>query len=117
MIVEDHVDMRRMLNNMVASCFTESVEIIECESGEEAVEQYMLTKPNCVLMDFQLTKMNGLEATKLIFERDSQATIIFVTSYDSPSLRKKAEDLCILGFISKNNLSALTQLLQTLSPK
>ncbi|MFY0683876.1 MAG: response regulator transcription factor [Balneola sp.] len=115
MIVEDHTSMRRILNAIVSISFTESVDVIECENAEEGVEQYMATKPDCILMDFELPNMNGLEATKKILEKDSNAKIIFVTSYDSPSFRQKVESLPVLGLISKDNLSEVIPILSSLS--
>lgn len=115
MIVEDHASMRRILHAIVSISFNDSVDIIECENAEDGVDQYVLTKPDCVLMDFELPNMNGLEATKKILEIDSNAKIIFVTSYDSPSFRQKVEDLSVLGLISKDNLSEVIPILSSLS--
>ncbi|MGM0588505.1 MAG: response regulator [Bacteroidota bacterium] len=114
LIVEDHSDMRRMIKKMVALIFTETVEFIECESGEEAVILYGQHQPNCVLMDIQLKDLNGLEATKQIIDLDRNAQIIMVTSCDSPIVRAKAQDLSVASFVSKDNLFALKTSLQTI---
>lgn len=117
MIVDDHADMRRMLKTMLGVALTESFEIIECESGEEAVKEYPRQNPDCVLMDFEMHQMNGFQATKLIIDHDQKAQIIIVTGYDTPSMRRKADKLPIQGFVSKENLAELTPILQTLSIK
>lgn len=88
MIVDDHAGMRRVLKHMLLFAIKEPVEIIECESGEEAVIEYGLNHPDCVLMDFELRKMNGFEATHLIYKEDKNAKIVIVTSYNSPSMKK-----------------------------
>ena len=56
MIVDDHADMRRMLKSFLVLVLSEPFEIIECESGEQAVSEYALQHPDCVLMDFELKK-------------------------------------------------------------
>lgn len=117
MIVDDHTEMRRMLKNMVGIALAEPFEVIECESGEEAVKQYKLQKPDCVLMDFEMNQMNGFQATKIIHDHDQKAQVVIVTGYDSPSMRRKAKNLSIQGFVSKENLGELTPILQTLSIK
>jgi CheY-like chemotaxis protein len=61
MIVDDHAAMRRVLINVVSLSRIEPLDFIECESGEEAVHQYDLQHPDCVLMDVQL-KVNGFRS-------------------------------------------------------
>lgn len=117
MIVEDHTDMRKILKALVMGMTTEGVEIIEYESGEEAVLNYKTHHPDYVLMDIQLKKMNGFEATKKIYEEDDKAKIIFVSSHDSLQFRKKADALHALGFVSKDQLSGINPLFQTLKKK
>lgn len=114
MIVEDHADMRKILKTVVNGLAMDTLEIIECETGEEAVSSYKIHNPDCVLMDIQLKKMNGFEATKKIYEQDDKAKIIFVSSYDSLQFRKKADALHALGFVSKDQLSGINPLFQTI---
>jgi len=115
MIVEDHSDMRRLLKNIVTLSLSETVVFTECESGEEAVDTYLEQRPDCVLMDFRLGAMNGLEATEQIILQDAGAHVILVTSHDSPSLRSRTEGSPLKAFISKDDLSKLIPLLQTLT--
>jgi DNA-binding NarL/FixJ family response regulator len=123
MIVDDHAGMRRLLGNILTLGYKDlmvgknALELVECESGEEAIEQYFKTKPDFVLMDYQLTNMNGIQATECILEKDARAKVLFVTSYDSPSLRKKIKHLSTLGFISKKDLSGIIPLLSSQNHK
>ncbi|MBO6587364.1 MAG: response regulator transcription factor [Gracilimonas sp.] len=119
MIVDDHAAMRRLLGNILTLGYKDfsngkhTLELVECESGEEAIEQFPKTRPDVILMDFQLTKMNGIEAAEAILQQDSSAKILFVTSYNSSSLRDKARHLSTLGFMSKNNLSDIMPMLSS----
>lgn len=115
MIVDDHEGMRRVLKSILTRAISEPFHLIECESGEQAVTEYTAQLPDCVLMDFELNAMNGLEATKIIIEKDINAKIIIVTGYDSAVLRRKAEDLNVQGLVSKEHLSELTPILQNIS--
>ncbi|HBX67487.1 MAG: hypothetical protein CL670_00010 [Balneola sp.] len=123
MIVDDHAGMRRLLGNILTLGYKDfliskdTLELVECESGEEAIEQYSKTKPDFVLMDYQLTNMNGIQTTECILEKDARAKIIFVTSYDSPSLRKRIKHLSTLGFISKKDLSGIIPMLSSQNHK
>lgn len=115
MIVEDHADMKRMLNNIVSSSFTEPPEIIECGDGNESVAAYVAHQPDYVLMDLQLKTMNGFQAIEKIYEKDANAKVIIVTSFDTPLFRQRAEELKTKGFVSKDKLTDLNQLLHNIT--
>ncbi len=107
MIVDDHSDMRKMLRSVVETKLGPSTEFIECDNGEEAVLLYDEEHPNYVLMDVQLKRMNGFEATERIFDHDPNARVIFVSSHNTSAFRLKALTLKADGFVSKDNLSEL----------
>lgn len=111
MIVEDHPDMRRMLKSIVAMAAQEPVEVFECVDGDEAVRTYDAVHPDHVLMDVQLGSMNGFMTTERIREVHPEASVIFVTSHNTSAYRTKAKLLNATGFVSKDNLSELDQLL------
>ncbi len=115
MIVDDHADMRRVLRSIVSFSAVKPTEIIECESGEAAVGKYIVHHPDCVLMDVELKDMNGFEATERIYTQDSNANVVIVTSYDTPAFRARAERLHVKGFISKDKLSDIKQILQNIT--
>lgn len=60
-----------------------NVEIASC--SEEAFERYEINKPDLILMDIQLPKMNGIEITKIIRDKESKnlerTVIIALTAY------------------------------------
>ena len=114
MIVDDHVDMRRILNIIISNSFSMPLDILECESGEEAVLKYNEYTPDVVFMDIELKKMDGFEATALIREQDSKANIIFVSSNDTSNFKEKAKELNAIGFISKSNLLEIAPVLSSL---
>ena len=115
MIVDDHAAMRRMLRTVVSILSAKSLEIIECESGEEAVEQYLIQRPDCILMDLELKKMNGFDTTEEILKINPKANIIIVTANDTPSFRARAEKLHTQGYILKDRLFDLIEVLQTIT--
>lgn len=111
MIVDDHADMRRVLRDTVKNSFSEVIEITEYETGENAIEDYPTLKPDWVLMDIELKSMSGFEVSEAILSLDKSAKIIIVTSYETPFFRRKAKQLNTYGFVCKDNLSNLQQLL------
>jgi DNA-binding NarL/FixJ family response regulator len=114
MIVDDHSAMRRVLKQLLHMSYSDNVEIKECESGEEAIEEYQTFLPDYILMDYQLKRINGLQTAQIISQKAPDANVILVTSYDSVYLRNKAFQLNLRGFVSKENLS---QLIEFITPQ
>ena len=110
MIVDDHAGMRRVLRNYISLSGNE-LEFVECESGEKAIADYMDHKPDWVLTDIELKSMSGFDVIEEIQAQDPSANLIIVTSYHTPTFRRKAKRLNIRGFVCKDDLNDLNQLL------
>lgn len=115
MIVDDHVDIRKVLKSILTKSLTPMPKVFEYDSGEEAVAAYEVQRPDYVLMDIELQIMDGFEAAKKIYALDPLAKIIMVTSYDTSAFRAKAERMKVKGYISKDSLSEITPLLNSLA--
>lgn len=60
----------------------ETFEVIgEAFTGEEAVEQSLLLKPDIVIMDIRMPGMSGIEACREIKQNNPAANVIMLTSY------------------------------------
>ena len=109
LIVEDNPAMRRMMRRMVADLANE---IRECGDGAEALEAYRELQPDWVLMDLQMPRVGGLEATRRIRADFPDAQIIIVTQYDDPHWRTAATEAGACGYVLKGNLLDLRRLLE-----
>lgn len=63
LVVEDNADLRDLLTMVIRRL---GHEVAIAITGEEAVERASAMKPDLILMDIRLPKLNGLEATKQI---------------------------------------------------
>jgi DNA-binding NarL/FixJ family response regulator len=86
---------------------------MECSDGSEAVTAFSSFHPDVLLMDVEMKEMDGFTAAEKILAQDPNAKIIFVTSHNTSAFRIKAKQLRSTGFITKENLSELTQLLHS----
>ena len=61
-------------------------DVVEASDGQQAVEVTVQERPDLILMDLSLPKLDGLAATRLIRQhRDvSKIPIIAVSAHDSP---------------------------------
>lgn len=81
MIVDDHPVWRRGLKNIID--FENDLEVVaECQDGEDALRLARDLRPDIILLDVNLPKLNGLQiATRLKSERN-EAHVIMLTGYD-----------------------------------
>jgi two-component system cell cycle response regulator DivK len=89
LVVEDQEDNRQIIRDMLTAA---DYEIIEAESGEEALAAVAKQRPDLILMDTQLPGMDGYETTRRIKADPAlcSITIIAVTSYALSGEEQKA---------------------------
>jgi len=82
-IVDDEAPARSILREYLEQ--QPGIEIVaECANGFEAVQTVANIKPDLLLLDVQMPKLDGFEVLELI-ERD--VAVIFVTAYDQYALK------------------------------
>lgn len=82
LVVDDHALLRTGVANIInqeADLFV----IGEAANGVEAVAAYDRYRPDVTLLDLRMPEMEGAEAVRQIRERDAQARIIILTTYDT----------------------------------
>jgi DNA-binding NarL/FixJ family response regulator len=84
LLVEDHPMFRDGLARILES--VEGFDVVgEAVTGEEAVQLAQQLKPNIILMDLNLPKMSGIEATKQIIQDQPNIGVLVLTMYDDDS--------------------------------
>ena len=73
----------------------------EAADGVEAVEKFELLRPDVVVLDITMPRMNGLEAMKRIFEIDPEARIVICSALGQQKLILEAIRAGVCDFIVK----------------
>lgn len=73
----------------------------EASNGQEAVELYQNNRPDVVLMDITMPKMDGLAALKQILKFDPEAKVIMCSALGQQTLIVQALQLGAKDFIVK----------------
>ena len=73
----------------------------EARSGEDALRLCAELQPDVVLMDVQLPRMNGVEATRVIREAHPNVQVLVYTSFVEDSLVQEAIQAGAVGYLSK----------------
>ena len=100
LVVEDQADNRRILRDLLVNA---GCELIEAESGEEALKAVETRQPDLILMDIQLPVMDGYEATRRIKSNPGmkEIPIIAVTSYALSGDEGKARAAGCNAYVTK----------------
>ncbi|MDQ6808191.1 MAG: response regulator transcription factor [Verrucomicrobiota bacterium] len=77
LVADDQKDVGTSLAALVQSCGHEVVLVVG--SGIEAIQAYTRLKPDIVLMDFSMPRLNGATACRMILSKDPAAKIVIVT--------------------------------------
>lgn len=80
LIADDHALLRVGLNTML-SAQPDMTVVGEASDGAEAVRQAEKLKPDVIVMDLMMPKLDGAEATRRITESLPETKIIILTSY------------------------------------
>ena len=99
LVVDDSLIARKFIKRILQN--TQHEVVGEAENGEQAIEQYKLTKPDIITMDIDMPVMDGIESSRNIFHIDPNARIILVTAHEQNDLVIQAKEINVNHFINK----------------
>lgn len=76
--------------------------IVEAANGEEALQAYQADKPDWVLLDINMPRMDGMETLRKLKEIDPDCVVIMLTSLANREAVERALELGAAGYIRKD---------------
>jgi PAS domain S-box-containing protein len=111
LIADDHAMVRTGVRALLSS--QSSFQVCgEAVDGMDAVEKAKGLRPDLIVMDISMPKLNGLEATRQIRNILPQTAVVMLSQHDSGEMVRLAVKAGALGFVVKSSIS--TDLLSAL---
>jgi DNA-binding NarL/FixJ family response regulator len=102
--VDDHRLMREGIAKIV-DVQPDMKVVAEASNGENAVTQFLASRPDVTLMDLQLPLKSGPDATRRIRELDGDARVIVLTMYRGDEDIHRAFQAGAMGYVLKDTIS------------
>lgn len=114
MVVDDAAFMRATLREILTNNGFEVS--AEASNGSEAIKQYSIFKPDCVLMDITMPEMDGLQALDKIVKHDPDASVIMCSAVGQQqnvmeAIAKGAKDFVVKPFKPERVIEAINKVL------
>lgn len=98
LVVDDSKFMRMLLGDLLSR---NGFDVLEAESGEEALQIYRKEKPDLVTLDILMPGRDGIETVGDLREEDPKARIVMVTALGMEDYIQRALEAGADGFILK----------------
>ena len=98
LIVDDEKNVRMMYR---AALETEGFEVVEAESGAQAVEDFAKAKFDVAVLDLRMPEMDGLELLQAMRDKNIRTPAVIITAYGDVPNAVKAMKLGAIDFLAK----------------
>lgn len=100
LVVDDEEFVRQLIQIKLKFC---GIETIEAGNGFDAVEKAISEKPDLILLDVMMPRMNGFEACQRLKASPETAhiPIVMLTARGDPSAKERGENAGALEYLTK----------------
>jgi DNA-binding NarL/FixJ family response regulator len=100
LLAEDHTIVREGFRKMLE--LENDLEVIgEAQDGRQAVALVKKLRPNVVLMDIAMPRLNGLEATRQVLKDTPAAKVLMLSAHSDDAYVQTATEAGAVGFLLK----------------
>ena len=104
LLVDDQEPVRRGVRSLLSS-HADWLVCGEAVDGLDAIEKAKALRPNVVLMDISMPRMNGLDATQILRRDMPDSKIVIVSQNDSAIACRQATEVDAAAYVAKSSLS------------
>jgi DNA-binding NarL/FixJ family response regulator len=112
-VVDDKEEVRHLVGTLLQ--LRHGWELVgEASDGMAAVELVNELKPDIVIMDIEMPRLNGIEATKQITSHVPQSIVIGFSTYTDAETRNAMKEAGSAAFVSKDEVLNLPHVIEQL---
>lgn len=101
LLVDDQTLVRQGITSLLA--LSEEVQVVaQAEDGEQVMALVQSYRPDVILMDIRMPKINGIEAVKRLQQSDINTPVIMLTTFDDHQLVMEALQAGAKGYLLKD---------------
>lgn len=101
LLADDHPLFRTGVRNLIQT--TDDLEVVgEASTGEEVIKLAADLKPDVIVMDIRMPGINGIEATRIIKEKQRDLKILIVTMLKNDKSVFTAMQMGARGYVLKD---------------
>jgi two-component system response regulator NreC len=111
LVVDDHPILCEGIRSLLSSC--DDVQVIgQAQDGVQAISRVDELRPDVVIMDIAMPKMNGIEATRTIRQRHPETHVLILTQHEDqqyvlPLLKAGASGIVLKRALVADLINAL----------
>ena len=99
LVVDDEAEFLNILRNRLEA---DGYEVVTASDGEEALQKVKSEKPDIVLLDIQMPKLDGLKTLEKIRKISKHLPVYMLTAFSNPERFELANKLNASGFLVKS---------------
>jgi DNA-binding NarL/FixJ family response regulator len=105
LLVEDHAMVRQGLRGLLEGY--PNIKVVgEAADGEEAIAKVDVLVPDVVVMDINLPKVDGIEATRQIKSRNPQIVVIGLSVHQATQVEVALKEAGGTAYVTKDSAAA-----------
>jgi DNA-binding NarL/FixJ family response regulator len=101
LVADDFVPWRRFVSSVILPKKPGWHIVCEASDGEEAIKKAEEFRPDMILLDIGLPKLNGIDAARLISKIAPESKILFLSAFDSQEVVEEALNTGASGYVVK----------------
>jgi len=98
LVVDDESDYLKVISTRLEQA---GYEVEMAQDGKEALSKIRTARPDAVLLDIMMPRMDGLETLRIIRKRDKTLPVFMLTAHSNEERFEEARSLNVSGFIVK----------------
>ena len=104
LIVDDHEVVRRGVRSLLLE--QSEFEVCgEAVDGQDALDKARELKPDLIVMDVSMPRLNGLEATRQLRSTLPECAVLILSQHENPEMARQALKAGARGYVAKGSIS------------